>query len=301
MSEDTYMENNPKTLAEARTMLLDAWEAIDKGQQAERRRDELIVQAFGLGASYMDVMSCTGLSRPTVWRIRRRAEKGIPSGEAGWDFTISGHYSKTDVPQSILEDTLQDGLIGLLDAVAGDDSQLGKDFSSPDLTDEQKAIRDAIHDLATRAAVSKSDIVASTALGITLTRHKQEQGSPMVKSSKQTVTDMERMWLIDRKDQYILACPYRLTFTYPSNELVKGGHGYVRGMGKTEGLLLYDTKSKMYMGFSLGRLEEDQSTLILPCTNGQQYDRTSAKYRKDTVPVQDGPGTCTITGYAEKP
>lgn len=300
MSEDTYMENNPKTLEEARTMLLDAWEAIDKGQQAERRRDELIVQAFGLGASYMDVMSCTGLSRPTVWRIRRRAEKGTPSEEAGWDFTIPGHYSKTDVPQSILEDTLQDGLIGLLDDVAGDDSQLGKDFSSPDLTDEQKAIRDAIHDLATRAAVSKSDIVASTALGITLTRHKQKQGSPMVKSSNETMTDMERMWLTGKKDQYILVCPYRLTFTYPSDELVKGGHGYVRGMGKTEGLLLYDTKSKMYMGFSLGRLEGDQSTLILPCTNGQQYDATSTAKREGAASVQDGPGTCTVSGYAEK-
>ena len=165
MSEDTYMENDPKTLAEARTMLLDAWEAIDKGQQAERRRDELIVQAFNLGASYKDVISCTGLSRPTVWRIRRRAEKGIPSEEAGWDFTIPDHYSKTDVPQSILENTLQDGLIGLLDNVASNDSQLGKDISSTDLADEHKAIRDAIHDLATRAAVSKSDVVASTALG----------------------------------------------------------------------------------------------------------------------------------------
>ena len=299
MSEDTYMENNPKTLEEARTMLLDAWEAIDKGQQAERRRDELIVQAFGLGASYMDVMSCTGLSRPTVWRIRRRAEKGIPSGEAGWDFTIPGHYSKTDVPQSILEDTLQDGLIGLLDDVAGDDSQLGKDFSSPDLTDEQKAIRDAIHDLATRAAVSKSDVVASTALGITLTRHKQKQGSPMVKSSKQTITDMERMWLIDRKDQYILACPYRLNFTYPTARLVTEDHGYVRSMGNAEGILLYDTKNKTYMGASLGRAEEDQQTRIIPCTNGEQYDVASAN-REGAMPVKDGPNTCTITGYAEK-
>lgn len=298
---DTYMENDPKTLAEARTMLLDAWEAIDKGQQAERRRDELIVQAFGLGASYMDVMSCTGLSRPTVWRIRRRAEKGIPSGEAGWDFTIPGHYSKTDVPQSILEDTLQDGLIGLLDDVAGDDSQLGKDFSSPDLTDEQKAIRDAIHDLATRAAVSKSDIVASTALGITLTRHKQEQGSPMVKSSEVTMTDIDRLQQVDKKDQYTPVCPYRLKFTYPANEMVKSGRGDVRSGGKDEGILLYNTEDEMYMGYFPGRLEGDQSTLMLPCTNGREYDCTSAKYRKDTVPVQDGPGTCTITGYAEKP
>ena len=299
MSEDTYMENDPKTLAEARTMLLDAWEAIDKGQQAERRRDELIVQAFNLGASYKDVISCTGLSRPTVWRIRRRAEKGIPSEEAGWDFTIPDHYSKTDVPQSILENTLQDGLIGLLDNVASNDSQLGKDISSTDLADEHKAIRDAIHDLATRAAVSKSDVVASTALGITLTRHKQEQGSPMVQSSKQTVTDMERMWLIDKKDQYILACPYRLNFTYPTDKLVKEGHGGVRGMSKTEGILLYDTKSKTYMCLSSERAEEDQQTRIRPCTNGEHYDVASTN-RDGAISVEDGPDTCTITGYAEK-
>ena len=173
MSDSTYMENDPKTLEEARTMLLDSWQDIDKGKQAEKRRDELIVKAFDLGASYTEVMVCTGLSRPTVYRIRKRAEREAPSEETAWDFTIPGHYSKTNVPQSILEDTLQDGLIGLLDDVADDDSQLGKDFSSPDLTDEQKAIRDAIHDLATRAAVSRTDIVASTALGITLTRHKK--------------------------------------------------------------------------------------------------------------------------------
>lgn len=176
MSEEdnTYMTADPTTVEEARTMLLDAWEDIDKGKQAEARRDELIRQAFSLGASYMDVMVCTGLSRPTVYRIRKRG--GHQDGqEPGWDFAIPGSRPKTDVTQPILEDTLQDCLIGLLDDAAETDDQLGKDFGSPDLNQAQKGIRDAIHDLAARAAVSKTDVVASTALGITLARHKQTQ------------------------------------------------------------------------------------------------------------------------------
>ena len=173
MSDHMYMEHDPKSLEEARTMLLDSWQDINKGKQAEKRRDELIVKAFDLGASYTEVMVCTGLSRPTVYRIRRRAEQENPSRETGWDFTIPGHYNKTDVPQSILEETLQDGFFGLLDDAAEDDDHHDRDFSSPDLNDRQKAIRDAVHNLAARAAVTKSDVVASTALGITLTRHKQ--------------------------------------------------------------------------------------------------------------------------------
>ena len=176
---DAYMENDPKTLEEARTMLLDSWQDIDKGKQAEKRRDELIVQAFELGASYTEVMVCTGLSRPTVYRIRRRAEQEAPREEDGWDFAIPGHYSKTDVPQSILEATLQDGFFDLLDDAAEDDDHHDRDFSSTDLNEAQRGIRDAVHDLAVRAAVTKSDVVASTALGITLTRHKVKPGATM--------------------------------------------------------------------------------------------------------------------------
>lgn len=177
MSEDKYMEADPDTVDEARTMLLDAWEAIDKGKRAEKRRDELIRKAFDLGASYMDIMTCTGLSRPTVYRIRKRDEHQDTSKETGWDFTVPHHRSKSNVAQTILEDTLQDCLLGLLDDAAENDDQLGRDFDSPDLNQAQKGIRDAIHDLAARAAVSKTDVVASTALGITLTRHKQNQES----------------------------------------------------------------------------------------------------------------------------
>lgn len=175
MSEDTYMTADPTTVEEARTMLLDAWEDIDQGKRAEARRDELIRQAFGLGASYMDIMVCTGLSRPTVYRIRKRGGHQDASQEPGWDFAIPGSRPKTDVTQAVLEDTLQDCLIGLLDDAAETDDQIGKDFGSPDLNQAQKGIRDAIHDLAARAAVSKTDVVASTALGITLARHKQTQ------------------------------------------------------------------------------------------------------------------------------
>lgn len=290
MSEDTYMEHDPKTLEEARTMLLDTWEAIDKGQQAERRRDELIVQAFSLGASYMDVMSCTGLSRPTVWRIRRRAEKGIPSGEAGWDFTIPGHYSKTDVPQSILEDTLQDGLIGLLDDVADDDSQLGKDFSSPDLNDKQKAIRDAVHDLARRAAASKSDIVASTALGITLTRHKEKPGTAMKPALKMAQKPKERLRIADSIRGYQpVRQNLKFSYTTASPKPLSG---------ETEGSLLYDPENRQYVGYFQIRETEGPALVRLPCTNGAEYD-TTGQTRMESDPVDTRHGYCTVIGSAE--
>lgn len=294
---DTYMENDPKTLEEARTMLLDASEDIDKARQIEKRRDDLIVQAFDLGASYMDVMVCTGLSRPTVWRIRRRAEQESPSREDGWDFTIPGHYSKTDVPQSILEDTLQDGLIGLLDDVADDDSQLGKDFSSPDLTDEQKAIRDAIHDLAVRAAVSKTDVVASTALGITLTRHKQEPA--LDKASKKVRAYMEQLHLMDKTNSYILVNPMFLRFFCPTGELVKHGISYTPGVSEAEGILVYNPKTKQYFGYFPERKPAGQTLWLLTCTNGAEYDTTGQEHPAP-VPAYSEYGTCTIVGTVEK-
>ena len=238
----------------------------------------------------MDVMSCTGLSRPTVWRIRRRAEKGIPSGGAGWDFTIPGHYSKTDVPQSILEDTLQDGLIGLLDDVAGDDSQLGKDFSSPDLTDEQKAIRDAIHDLATRAAVSKSDIVVSTALGITLTRHKEKPGAAMKPALKMAQKPKERLRIADSIRGYQpVRQNLKLSYTTASPKPLSG---------ETEGSLLYDPENRQYVGYFQIRETEGPALVRLPCTNGAEYD-TTGQTRMESDPVDTRHGYCTVIGSAE--
>ena len=294
---DTYMENDPKSLEEARTMLLDSWQDIDKGKQAEKRRDELIVQAFALGASYTEVMVCTGLSRPTVWRIRRRAEQKGPTEDAGWDFTIPGHYSKTDVPQSILEDTLQDGFFGLLDDAAEDDDHHDRDFSSPDLNDQQKAIRDAVHDLAARAAVTKSDIVASTALGITLTRHKQEPA--LDKASKKVRAYMEQLHLMDKTNNYILVNPMLLRFFCPTGELVKHGISYTPGVSEAEGILVYNPKTKQYFGYFPERKPAGQTLWLLTCTNGAEHDTTGQEHPAP-VPAYSEYGTCTIVGTVEE-
>lgn len=297
MSDNTYMEHDPKTLEEARTMLLDSWEDIDEGKRAEKRRDELIVQAFDLGASYTEVMVCTGLSRPTVYRIRRRAEHKNPGREAAWDFTIPGHYSKTAVPQSILEETLQDGLIGLLDDVTDDDSQLGKDFSSPDLTDEQKAIRDAIHDLAARAAVSKTDIVASTVLGITLTRHKPELA--LDKASKTVRAYMEQLRLMDKTFSGMLVNPTLLKFSCPTGELVKHSISYTPGVSEAEGILVYDPDTRQYLGYFPDRKPAGTNLWMLTCTNGAAYDTTGQEH-PTPAPVGAEYGTCTVIGPAKE-
>lgn len=298
MSDNTYMEQDPKSLAEARTMLLDSWQDIDKGKQAEKRRDELIVQAFDLGASYTEVMVCTGLSRPTVYRIRKRTEHEAPSEEAAWDFTIPGHYSRTNVPQSILEDTLQDGLIGLLDDVTDDDSQLGKDFSSPDLTDEQKAIRDAIHDLAARAAVSKTNIVASTALGITLTRHKERPVPPMDATSDEIRAALKRLHLVDKTHDYLLVNASPLSFACPTGELLPHDISYRPGVRKAEGILLYDDEYKQYLGYFPGDPNRDTKTKLLQCTNGSHYD-TTGEVHTDLGRADGGLGTCTVIGESK--
>ncbi|MSD90160.1 helix-turn-helix domain-containing protein [Bifidobacterium asteroides] len=294
---NTYMGHDPTTLAEARRMLLDASEDISKAAQIEKRRDDLIVQAFDLGATYLDVMVCTGLSRPTVYRIRRRAEQENPSREAGWDFTIPGHYSKTDVPQPILEDTLQDGLVGLLDDVTDDDSQLGKDFSSPDLTDEQKAIRDAIHDLAARAAVSKTDIVASTALGITLTRHKHELA--LDKANKKFRAYMEQLHLMDKTFNGIPVNPSFLRFFCPTGKLVKHGISYRPGVSEAVGILVYNPDTRQYLGYFPDRKPAGTNLWLLTCTNGAEYDTTGQEHPAP-APVHSEYGTCTVIGPAKE-
>ena len=298
---DTYMENDPKSLEEARTMLLDSWQDIDKGKQAEKRRDELIVQAFALGASYTEVMVCTGLSRPTVWRIRRRAEQKGPTEDAGWDFTIPGHYSKTDVPQSILEDTLQDGFFGLLDDAAEDDDHHDRDFSSPDLNDQQKAIRDAVHDLAARAAVTKADFVASTALGITLTRHKQRQAPAQAMTSKDIREEVEDLQRIAGRDTYILANPSCLRFSYPAGETADYGHTITTVVREDDGILLYDTEFQEHVGFFPGDPDQHKQTQLLPCTNGRQYDDDEQEH-PDAESLHEGAeGTCTVIGTVAEP
>lgn len=291
---DTYMENDPKTLEEARTMLLDSWQDIDKGKQAEKRRDELIVQAFDLGASYMDVMVCTGLSRPTVYRIRRRAEQGIPSGEPGWDFSVPGHSPKTDVSQSVLEDTLQDDFFTLLDDAAEDDDH-HRDFSSPDLNDKQKAIRDAVHDLARRAAASKSDIVASTALGITLTRHQERPVPPMDATSDEIRAALKRLHLVDKTHDYLLVNASPLSFACPTGELLPHDISYRPGVRKAEGILLYDDEYKQYLGYFPGDPNRDTQTKLLQCTNGSHYD-TTGEGHTDLGRADGGLGTCTVIG-----
>lgn len=290
MSDKTYMENDPKTLEEARTMLLDSWQDIDRGVQAEKRRNKLIVKAFDLGASYMDVMVCTGLSRPTVYRIRRRAEQGIPSGEPGWDFSVPGHSPKTDVSQSVLEDTLQDDFFTLLDDAAEDDNHHDRDFSSPDLNDKQKAIRDAVHDLARRAAASKSDIVASTALGITLTRHKEKPGAAMKPALKMAQKPKERLRIADSIRGYQpVRQNLKFSYTTASPKPLSG---------ETEGSLLYDPENRQYVGYFQIREAEGPALVRLPCTNGAEYD-TTGQTRMESDPVDTRHGYCTVIGSAE--
>ena len=292
MSDNTYMEHDPKTLEEARTMLLDSWQDIDRGVQAEKRRNKLIVKAFDLGASYMDVMVCTGLSRPTVYRIRRRAEQGIPSGEPGWDFSVPGHSPKTDVSQSVLEDTLQDDFFTLLDDAAEDDNHHDRDFSSPDLNDKQKAIRDAVHDLARRAAASKSDIVASTALGITLTRHKEKPGAAMKPALKMAKKPKERLRMADSKRGYPPVYPRELKFSYTTASPSPF-------TGKAVGKLAYDQEHRQYVGDFQARTPAGVKWLTLPCVNGEEYD-TTGQTRMESDPVDTRHGYCTVIGPAKE-
>lgn len=120
----------------------------------------------------------------------------------------------------------------------------------------------------------------------------------MIKTSDKIRTAVERLHLADETIDYIPVNQSFLRFFCPTGELVKHGISYTPGVDETEGILIYDHQSKQYLGYFPGDPAQHRQTLILPCTNGAQYDMTGQEHPAP-APVEDEYGTCTVIGPVE--
>lgn len=124
--------------------------------------------------------------------------------------------------------------------------------------------------------------------------------SIMTTTNDEIKTAMKRLHSENKKSRYVLVNPSFLRFSCPIREPVNHGISYRFNVTKFEGILLYDSKTKLYLGyFSLGP-KHHRETLLLPCTNGEQYDKTGEE-RLAPPPVDAAYGTCNIDGSPKKP
>ena len=104
---------------------------------------------------------------------------------------------------------------------------------------------------------------------------------------------MERLNLVNKTIEYTPVYPTFLRFTRPTIGLVPHGISCRRGVDEAEGILIYDPKSKQYLGYFPGDPAQHRQTLILPCTNGAAYDTTGQEHPAP-APIEDEYGTCTV-------
>lgn len=109
---------------------------------------------------------------------------------------------------------------------------------------------------------------------------------------------MEQLRLANKTIDYTPVYPTFLRFRRPTGGLVPHGISCRRGVDEAEGILIYDPGSKQYLGYFPGDPAQHRQTLILPCTNGAQYDMTGQEHPAP-APVEDEYGTCTVIGQAE--
>lgn len=120
----------------------------------------------------------------------------------------------------------------------------------------------------------------------------------MIKTSKEIRTAMERLHLVNKTIEYTPVYPTLLRFARPTGGLVPHGIACRRGVVEAEGILIYDPESKQYLGYFPGDPAQHRQTLILPCTNGAQYDTTGQEHPAP-APVETKHGTCTVIGPVE--
>ena len=120
----------------------------------------------------------------------------------------------------------------------------------------------------------------------------------MIQPSDDVKHAMEQLHLANKTVEYAPVYPKLLRFTRPTVELVPHDISYRRGVDEAEGILIYDPESKQYLGYFPGDPVQHRQTLILPCTNGAQYDTTGQEHPAP-APVGAEYGTCTAIGPVE--
>lgn len=126
--------------------------------------------------------------------------------------------------------------------------------------------------------------------------------SMMERASDEAKTAMEWLRMDDETCSYMLVNPLLLRFSYTIRKRAKGSILYSPDSSKAEGILLYDPKTKRYLGYlwgdSLGGFRHHKKTLLLPCANGEQYDKTGEEHLAPS-PIDGMVGTCAIDDHAK--
>lgn len=120
----------------------------------------------------------------------------------------------------------------------------------------------------------------------------------MIQPNNDVKHAMEQLRLANKTIEYTPVYPTSLRFARPTVELVPHGISCRRGVDEADGILIYDPESKQYLGYFPGDPAQHRQTLILPCTNGAQYDMTGQEHPAP-APVEDEYGTCTVIGPVE--
>lgn len=120
----------------------------------------------------------------------------------------------------------------------------------------------------------------------------------MIQPSDDVKHAMGQLRLSNKTIEYTPVYPKLLRFARPTVELVPHGISCRRGVDEAEGILIYDPEFKQYLGYFSGDPVQHRQTLILPCTNGAQYDTTGQEHPAP-APVEAEYGTCTVIGPVE--
>lgn len=121
----------------------------------------------------------------------------------------------------------------------------------------------------------------------------------MTMTSKEIKETVDQLRRVAGRDNYTLANPSCLRFTYTAGKRAYHGHTYTPVVREVDGILLYDTDHKEHVGFFPGDPDQHRQTRLLPCTNGRQYDDDEQEH-PDAESLHEGSeGTCTVIGQAE--
>ena len=120
----------------------------------------------------------------------------------------------------------------------------------------------------------------------------------MIQPNNNVKHAMEQLRLANKTVEYTPVYPTFLRFARPTGGLVPHGISCRRGVDEADGILIYDPRCKQYLGYFPGDPVQHRQTLILPCTNGAQYDTTGQEHPAP-APVEAEYGTCTVIGPVE--
>ena len=124
------------------------------------------------------------------------------------------------------------------------------------------------------------------------------EGFIMMRACDKIKNAMEQLYLANKTNDYILVNPSFVKFSCPTDKPVKHGTSNRPGADDTEGILLYDPKTKQYLGYFPEDPVQDRKPSLLPCPNGAERDMTGQEHPAP-APAEAMDGTCTIIGQVE--